>query len=109
VSNTLLTRGDTETKMPTYKVPETFEVPLNELELPADIPVDAELTEKPLSECSKNEVGTAVRAFSGLLRQSLSEIEASIDKHNEIRRRLAHLHAYHEHFESIDWVREDQG
>lgn len=95
--------------MPTYKVPEIFEVALNELELPVDVPVDAELTEKPLSECSKTEVGAAVRAFSGLLRQSQTEIEASIRKHNEIRRRLAHLRAYHQNFDSIDWVRQDQG
>ena len=92
--------------MPTYKVPEIFEVALNELELPADVPVDADLTEKPLAECTKNEVGAAVRAFSVLLRQSQTEIEASIEKHNEIRRRVAHLHAYHENYETIDWVRQ---
>ena len=94
--------------MPTYKVPEVFEVALNELELPTEVPVDAALTEKPLSECTKNEVGAAVRAFSVLLRQSQSEIEASIIKHNEIRRRVAHLHAYHENFETIDWVRQQE-
>lgn len=94
--------------MPTYKVPEVFEVALNQLELPMEVPVDANLTEKPLAECTKNEVGAAVRAFSVLLRQSQSEIEASIRKHNEIRRRVAHLHAYHENFESIDWVREPE-
>lgn len=94
--------------MPTYKVPEIFEVALSELELPVDVPVDADFTEKPLSECSKTEVGAAVRAFSGLLRQSQTDIEASIRKHNEIRRRLAHLRAYHQNFDSIDWVREDQ-
>lgn len=94
--------------MPTYKVPEVFEVALNELELPMEVPVDANLTEKPLAKCTKNEVGAAVRAFSVLLRQSQSEIEASIRKHNEIRRRVAHLHAYHENFESIDWVREPE-
>ena len=93
--------------MPTYKVPEIFEVALNELELPADVPVDADLTEKPLSECSKKEVGVAVKAFSGLLLQSQGEIEASIRKHNEIRRRLAHLRAYHQNFDAIDWVREE--
>ena len=91
--------------MPTYKVPEIIEVALNELELPTNIPVDLELTEKPLANCTKNEVQEAVRAFSGLLRQSQTELEASIRKHNEIRRRVAHLHAYHEHFEAIDWVR----
>lgn len=95
--------------MPTYKVPEIFEVALNELELPAEVPVDADLTEKPLAQCTKNEVGAAVRAFSGLLRQSQFEIEASIRKHNEIRRRVAHLHAYHENFEAIDWVRQSEG
>jgi hypothetical protein len=94
--------------MPTYKVSEVFQVALNELELPMEVPVDANLTEKPLAECTKNEVGAAVRAFSVLLRQSQSEIEASIRKHNEIRRRVAHLHAYHENFESIDWVREPE-
>lgn len=94
--------------MPTYKVPEVFEVALNELELPTEVPVDAALTEKPLAECTKNEVGAAVRAFSVLLRQSQSEIEASIIKHNEIRRRVAHLHAYHENFETIDWVRQQE-
>lgn len=92
--------------MPTYKVPEVIEVTLNELELPVEVPVDAELTEKRLADCSKNEVGAAVRAFSGLLRQSQSEIEASIRKHNEIRRRVAHLRAYHENYDSIDWVRD---
>jgi hypothetical protein len=95
--------------MPTYNVLEIFEVALDSLELPADVPVDADLTEKPLAECTKNEVEVAVKAFSGLLRQSQSEIEASIVKHNEIRRRVAHLHAYHENFETIDWVRDAEG
>jgi hypothetical protein len=93
--------------MPTYNVPEIIEVALDDLELPSDVPVDANLNEKPLAECSKTEVEVAVKAFSGLLRQSQSEIEESIVKHNEIRRRVAHLHAYHENFEDIDWVRED--
>lgn len=92
--------------MPTYKVPEVIEVTLKELELPAEVPVDAQLTEKPLAECSKKEVGAAVEAFSGLLRQSQTEIEASIQKHNEIRRRVAHLQAYQENYDNIDWVRE---
>ena len=92
--------------MPTYKVPEVIEVPLDELELPAEVPVDAELREKRLADCSKTEVLAAVQAFSGLLLKSQSEIEAKIRQHNEIRRRLAHLHAYHEHFEQIDWVRQ---
>ena len=92
--------------MPTYTLPEVFEVTLNKLELPTDVPVDANLTEKPLAECSKTEVATAVRAFSGLLKQSQDELEASIRKHNEIRRRVAHLSAYHRNFDSIGWVRE---
>ena len=92
--------------MPTYQVPDVIEVALNELELPIEVPVDANLTEKLLADCTKKEVGTAVQAFSGLLRQSQSELEASIRKHNEIRRHLAHLHAYHQNFESIAWVRE---
>jgi len=95
--------------MPTYQVPDVIEVTLDALELPTDVPVDSNLTEKPLADCTKNEVQEAVRAFSGLLRQSQTELEASIRKHNEIRRRVAHLHAYHEHFESIDWVREHDG
>ncbi len=93
--------------MPTYQVPEVIEVALDELELPTDVPVDSDLTEKRLADCTKTEVQEAVRAFSGLLRQSQTELEASIRKHIEIRRRVAHLHAYHEHFETIDWVRED--
>jgi len=92
--------------MPTYQVPEIIEVALDELELPSDIPVDAAMTEKRLADCTRNEVEEAVKAFSGLLLQSQSEIEASIRKHNEIRRRVAHLHAYHEHFDSISWVRQ---
>ena len=95
--------------MPTYKVPDVIEVTLHELELPTDVPIDADLTEKRLADCSKHEVQAAVRAFSGLLRQSQNELEASIRKHNEIRRRVAHLHAYHEHYESIGWVRETEG
>lgn len=92
--------------MPTYSVPEIIEVSLDDLELPSDVPVDSNLTEKPLAACTKNEVQAAVKAFSGLLRQSQAELEASIRKHNEIRRRVAHLHAYHEHYETIDWVRQ---
>jgi hypothetical protein len=94
--------------MPTYQVPDVIEVALDDLELPTDVPVNADLTEKPLAACSKTEVQEAVKAFSGLLRQSQTELEASIRKHNEIRRRVAHLHAYHEHYDSIDWVREDR-
>jgi hypothetical protein len=93
--------------MPTYQLPDIIEVQLDSLELPSEVPVDANLTEKPLSDCTKLEVGAAVKAFSGLLRQSQTEIEASIRKHNEIRRRVAHLQAYHQHFDAIDWVREN--
>ena len=93
--------------MPTYQVPDVIEVALDELELPIEVPVDINLTEKPLADCSKKEVGAAVQAFSGLLKQSQSELEASIRKHNEIRRHVAHLHAYHQNFEDIDWVRDD--
>ena len=92
--------------MPTYIVPDVIEVALDQLELPADVPVGDELREKRLADCTKTEVQEAVKAFSGLLKQSQSELEASIRKHNEIRRRVAHLHAYHEHFESIGWVRQ---
>lgn len=92
--------------MPTYKVPDIIDVPLNELELPSDVPVDANLTEKPLSDCNKTEVKAAVTAFSGLLRQSQTELEEIIEKHNEIRRRVAHLHAYHQNFDDINWVRD---
>jgi hypothetical protein len=92
--------------MPTYRVPDIIEVSLDELELPSEVPVDSDLTEKPLAACTKNEVQAAVKAFSGLLRQSQVELEARIRKHNEIRRRVAHLHAYHEHYETIDWVRQ---
>jgi len=92
--------------MPIYEVPDTVEVTLNELELPQDVPVDGDLTVKPLAECSKREVEQAVKAFTGLVRQSQTEIEASIRKHIEIRRRVAHLEAYREHFDDIEWVRE---
>jgi hypothetical protein len=95
--------------MPTYQVPDIIEVTLDELELPIEVPVDADLTEKPLADCSRSEVQTAVQAFSGLLRQSQSELEASIRKHNEIRRRVAHLHAYHQNFDAIAWVRDSDG
>jgi hypothetical protein len=66
--------------MPTYRVPDVIEVPLDSLELPTEVPVDANLTEKPLADCTRKEVQAAVKAFSGLLRQSQSEIEASIRK-----------------------------
>lgn len=95
--------------MPTYKVPEIVEVALNELELPADVPVDQNLTVKPLSACDKQEVEQAIRAFSGLVRESQAELEATIARHIEIRRRVAHLQAYREHFDDIDWVRQGAG
>ena len=92
--------------MPTYKVPDIVEVDLHHLELPTDVPVDPNFTEKPLSSCTKVEVEEAVKAFSGLVRESQGEIEASIQKHIEIRRRVAHLEAYREHFDDIEWVRD---
>jgi len=92
--------------MPVYQVPDIVEVELNQLELPTDVPVDSELNEKPLSHCSKTEVDQAVMAFTGLLRHSQNEIETIIEKHIEIRRRLAHLQAYRANFDQIDWVRE---
>lgn len=91
--------------MPTYEVPEIVEVSLNELELPTDVPIDGDLTVKPLADCNRREVEAAVRAFSGLVRHSQSEIEASLKKYIEIRRLVAHLEAYREHFDEIDWVR----
>jgi hypothetical protein len=94
--------------MPTYKVPDIVEVELHQLELPADVPVDGDFNEKPLAACTKGEVDMAVRAFTGLIRQSQNEIETIIARHIEIRRRVAHLQAYRENFDSIDWVR-DQG
>ena len=91
--------------MPTYEVPEIVEVSLQELELPTDVPVDGDLTVKPLADCSRREVAAAVRAFSGLVRHSQTELEASIEKYIEIRRLVAHLEAYREHFDEVDWVR----
>lgn len=92
--------------MPTYEVPDIVEVEFSQLELPADVPVDEQLSEKPLAECSKAEVEQAVRAFTTLARYSQREIEQRIAQHVEMRRRLAHLQAYLEHFEEITWVRE---
>jgi hypothetical protein len=92
--------------MPTYEVPDIVEVELNQLELPMDVPVDGEFNEKPLAACTKGEVDVALKAFSGLVRQSQHEIEVIIEKHIEIRRRVAHLQAYRENFDSIPWVRE---
>lgn len=91
--------------MPTYKIPDVFTVELNELDLPAQVPVDRHLNEKPLSACSKSEVDEALRAFSVLVRHSQTEIESIIEKHIEIRRRIAHLKAYRQNFDSIGWVR----
>jgi hypothetical protein len=93
--------------MPTYKVPDIVEVELDQLELPADVPIDGEFNEKPLAACTKGEVDMAVRAFTGLIRQSQHEIEMIIARHIEIRRRVAHLQAYRENYDSIDWVRDE--
>jgi hypothetical protein len=92
--------------MPIYRIPEIVEVELDHLELPTDIPVDAQFNEKPLAACSKTEVDEALKAFSGLVLHARSEIEASIEKHIEIRRRVAHLQAYRENFDAIGWVRQ---
>jgi hypothetical protein len=91
--------------MPTYDVPDIVEVDLDRLELPADVPTDSQLNEKPLSACSREEVERAVTAFTVLARHTQREVEALIDKHVELRRRLAHLQAYLEHFDAITWVR----
>lgn len=94
--------------MPTYRVPDVVEVELNELELPDAVPVDSELNEKPLADCTKSEVDEAVRAFSVLVQHSQREIEDTIRKHIEFRRRIAHLQAYSEHFDAIAWVRDER-
>jgi hypothetical protein len=91
--------------MPVDQIPELVAVELEHLELPTDIPVDAQLNEKPLSACTKTEVDEALKAFSGLARHSQSEVETVIEKHLEIRRLVAHLQAYRENFDDIDWVR----
>ena len=91
--------------MPTYEIPDVVEVELNRLDLPADVPVDGDFNLKPLADCTKGEVEMALRAFTGLARQSQHELEASIEKHIEFRRRVAHLQAYRENFEDIAWVR----
>lgn len=93
--------------MPVYRIPDTIEVELNRLELPADIPVDSDLNEKPLADCSQKEVAQAVKAFSCLLRHGQREIERTIARHIEIRRRLAHLQAYSQHYDDIGWVRNE--
>jgi hypothetical protein len=92
--------------MPTYEVPDIVEVEFSRLELPADVPVDEQLREKPLAECSRQEVEQAVRAFTILARHVQHEIEERIERQIELRRRLAHLQAYLEHFDEIAWVRE---
>lgn len=91
--------------MPVYQIPEIVEVELDHIELPKDIPVDDQFTEKPLSACSKTEVDEALKAFSGLAAHSRAELENVIEKHIEIRRLVAHLQAYRENFDEIDWVR----
>ena len=93
--------------MPTYEVPEIVEVALNDLDLPAHVPVDPELTTKPLAHCNRDEVEVAIKAFSGLVQHAKSDIENSIQKYIEIRRRVAHLEAYREHFDDVQWVRDD--
>lgn len=94
--------------MPTYRIPDVVEVELSQLELPDAVPVDAELNEKPLSDCTKSEVDEAVRAFSVLVQHGQREIEQTIKKHIEIRRCVAHLQAYSQHYEDIAWVRETE-
>ncbi len=91
--------------MPSYEVPEVVEVEFSQLELPSDVPVDEYLNEKPLAECSREEVQHAVRTFTLLARHTQREIEQRIEQHVELRRRLAHLQAYLENFEELNWVR----
>jgi hypothetical protein len=91
--------------MPTYQIPDVVEVPLHKLELPIDVPVDGSLNEKPLAECSKEEVRQAVKAFAALMRDTQKEIEQMVAAHARRRRRLAHLQAYLENFDTIAWVR----
>ncbi|HEX5418505.1 MAG TPA: hypothetical protein VFY39_00765 [Gammaproteobacteria bacterium] len=93
--------------MPTYQVPDVVEVEFSRLELPKDVPVDEQLNEKPLSECTKQEVEQAVRAFTTLVRHAQREIEQHIAQQIELRRRLAHLQAYLEHYDDIAWVRQE--
>jgi hypothetical protein len=91
--------------MPTYQIPDVIAVQLDQLELPADVPIDGHLNEKPLAECSKEEVQQAVRAFAALMRHTQKEIEHMVAMHARRRRRLAHLQAYLENFDDIGWVR----
>ena len=93
--------------MPTYELPEVFEVALDQLVLPSDVPIDAQLNERPLSECGKEDVEQAIKAFTVLARHTQREIEELIEKHVELRRRIAHLQAYLEHFDQITWVRSE--
>jgi hypothetical protein len=105
VSNSLFAEAFESGVMPVYEVPDVVEVELDQLELPAAVPVDAEFNEKPLSACTKTEVDEALKAFSGVVLHSQHEIETIIEKHIEFRRRIAHLQAYREHFDKISWVR----
>lgn len=91
--------------MPIYELPEVFEVALDRLVLPSDVPIDVQLNEKPLSQCNKEEVEQAIKAFTVLARHTQREIEELITKHVELRRRIAHLQAYLENFDEIEWVR----
>ncbi len=92
--------------MPTYEVPDVVEVELDRLELPTDVPVDSQLNEKPLADCSRAEVERAVTAFTVLARHTQKELEQLIEKNVELRRRLAHLQAYLENFDDVTWVRQ---
>jgi hypothetical protein len=92
--------------VPSYEVPDVVEVDLEQLELPTDVPVDAQLNEKPLADCSRQEVEQAVTAFSVLVQHTQRDLESLLGKHVELRRRLAHLQAYLENFDEVTWVRE---
>ncbi len=48
-----------------------------------------------------------MKAFAGLVKESKSEIEASIERYIENTRRVAHLEAYRENYDEIDWVRSE--
>ena len=91
--------------MPTYQITDVVEVELRKLVLPADVPVDTTLNEKPLAECNQQEVRHAVRAFAALARHTQQEIESLVEKQADLRRRLAHLQAYVENFDELSWVR----
>ncbi len=91
--------------MPIYNVPDIVEVELGQLELPRDVPVDYEFNEKPLAACNKDEIDEALKAFTLLARHTQLEMETIIEKHIEIRRRVAYLKAYRENFDDAAWVR----